>query len=64
EALKDDPLTLAEIMDIIGIVRDLERIVGRLNIGSANARDLLALANSLEAVQKSAVYSLILTFRS
>lgn len=50
EALKDDPLTLAEIMDIIGIVRDLERIVGRLNIGSANARDLLALANSLEAV--------------
>jgi DNA mismatch repair protein MutS len=50
EALKDDPLTLAETLEVIGTVRDLERIIGRLNIGSANARDLVALANSLAIV--------------
>ena len=47
EALHDDPMTLAEIRELIGSVRDLERIVARLNLGSANARDLLALANGL-----------------
>ena len=50
EALKEAPLSLAEIMEITAAIRDLERIVGRINIGSANARDLLALANSLEAI--------------
>ena len=38
EQLKLDPLTLAELRETIGVVRDLERIVGRLNIGSANPR--------------------------
>ncbi len=47
DAFKDDPLTLAELRESIGMVRDLERIIARLNIGSANARDMLALSRSL-----------------
>jgi len=50
EALVDDPLTLAELREVIGGVRDLERITGRLNIGSATPRDFQALAVSLEAL--------------
>ncbi len=45
--LKDDPLTLTELRETIGAIRDLERIIARLNIGSANARDLQALAAGL-----------------
>ena len=44
---KDDPLTLTELRETIGVVRDVERISGRLNVGNANARDLAALAISL-----------------
>src|ERR1043166_4260487 len=33
-------------------VRDLERTIGRLSLGSGNARDLLALRNGLEQVPK------------
>jgi DNA mismatch repair protein MutS len=47
---KDDPLTSAEIREMTAAVRDLERIVARLNMGSANARDMLALANSLSVI--------------
>jgi DNA mismatch repair protein MutS len=47
---KDDPMTLAEIRELIAPVRDMERITARLNIGSANARDMLALAGSLSIV--------------
>jgi len=47
EVLRDDPLTLAELRETIGAIRDLERIIARLNIGTANARDMLALANGL-----------------
>lgn len=50
EVLKNDPLTLAELRETISCVRDIERIIARLNIGNANARDLLALANSLEII--------------
>ena len=50
EALRDDPLTLAELRETIGSIRDLERIIARLNIGSANARDTLALANGLSMI--------------
>ncbi|MEI6422373.1 MAG: DNA mismatch repair protein MutS, partial [Lentisphaerota bacterium] len=49
-ALKDDPVTLAELREIINSVRDLERIISRLNIGSANARDMAALSKSLESM--------------
>lgn len=47
ESFKDDPLTMAETRELIGSVRDLERIIARLNIGNANARDMIALANGL-----------------
>jgi DNA mismatch repair protein MutS len=47
---KDDPMTLAEIRELIAPVRDIERITARLNIGSANARDMMALADSLSIV--------------
>ena len=50
EQFKDDPLTLTELRELIGVVRDLERIIGRLNLGSANPRDLLALAAGLEVL--------------
>ena len=50
ECFKDDPLTAAEIREMTAAVRDLERIVARLNMGSANARDMLALANSLSVI--------------
>ncbi len=46
-ALKDEHLTLAELRETIGEIRDLERIVARLSVGSGNARDLLALGRSL-----------------
>ncbi len=49
-AFKDEPVTLAELMEVINSVRDLERIIARLNIGSANARDMSALAKSLESI--------------
>ena len=47
EVLRDDPLALSEIVETLGVVRDLERITGRLNLGNANARDLAALGSSL-----------------
>ncbi len=47
---KEDPMTLAEIRELIAPVRDMERITARLNIGSANARDMIALAESLSIV--------------
>ena len=47
---KEDPMTLAEVRELIAPVRDIERITARLNIGSANARDMLALADSLAIV--------------
>jgi len=46
--LRGDPFALSEIVETLGVVRDLERITGRLNLGTANARDLAALAVSLE----------------
>lgn len=46
--LKDDPLTLTELRETVGAIRDLERITGRLNIGSATPRDFQTLAASLE----------------
>ncbi len=48
EGFKFEPLTLAELQESLGVVRDLERIIARLNVGSSNARDLVALSTSLE----------------
>ncbi len=45
-----DPLALAEFREALRVVRDLERIVGRLNVGIATPRDLQSLGSSLEAL--------------
>ncbi len=50
EALKDDPLALAELAEMLSIVRDMERITARINVGSANARDMLNLSQSLKII--------------
>lgn len=50
ESMMGDPILLAEVREIICVVRDMERIIARLNIGSANARDLRALSSSLDAI--------------
>ena len=43
-----DPLALAEFREALRVVKDLERIVGRLNVGIATPRDLQNLGSSLE----------------
>lgn len=48
ESFKDEPLILAELQEILCAIKDLERIIARINIGSSNARDLTALSSSLE----------------
>lgn len=50
QALVADPLLLSELREALSAVRDLERIIVRVNLGSANARDMLALKNGLRAV--------------
>ena len=41
---------LDQFRALLGEVRDLERTIGRLSVGSGNARDLLALRSALEQV--------------
>ncbi|MBN1583812.1 MAG: DNA mismatch repair protein MutS [Anaerolineae bacterium] len=41
-----------ELRDVLDGVYDLERLVGRIGFGSANARDLVALRNVLERVPR------------
>ena len=50
ESFLYDQLSLAELRETIGVIRDIERITGKLNIGSAGPRDLLALAYSLDCL--------------
>ncbi|MFA6930369.1 MAG: DNA mismatch repair protein MutS [Lentisphaeria bacterium] len=51
ENLLTNPMLLAELREILTAVRDLERTVTRLSVGSnANARDLLVLQRGLEEV--------------
>ena len=50
DQLVNDPLTLAELRETLSGVRDLERIVARLNLGTANARDLQTLGTGLETL--------------
>jgi DNA mismatch repair protein MutS len=46
----DNPATLADFREQLAIVRDLERTLGRLSVGTGNARDLVALKDSLAAL--------------
>ena len=45
-----DPMALAEFRESLRVVKDLERIVGRLNVGIATPRDLQNLGSSLESL--------------
>jgi DNA mismatch repair protein MutS len=45
-----DPMLLSEFREALAAVRDLERTIVRLNVGSASARDLLVLRLGLEKV--------------
>ncbi|MGM0577462.1 MAG: DNA mismatch repair protein MutS [Myxococcota bacterium] len=50
QAFFDDPITRATTRDDLAGVYDLERLVTRTVAGTANPRDLIALASSLERV--------------
>jgi DNA mismatch repair protein MutS len=50
EALTDDVLARNHIKECLKAVYDIERLVGRISYGSANARDLAALKRSIEAI--------------
>ena len=45
-----DVMGLTELRECFRVVRDLERIVGRLNVGIATPRDLQNLGSSLESI--------------
>ncbi len=47
QAFVNDPLLISELGEALGAVRDLERTIVRLNVGSANARDLQVLERGL-----------------
>jgi DNA mismatch repair protein MutS len=46
----EDRMLLSEMREIFAMVKDLERTLTRLSVGSANGRDLLALRRGLEAL--------------
>jgi len=58
-SLKDDPILRGEVKEELKEIYDLERLNGRISLGRANARDLLALRNSILRLPaiKSALYS-------
>ncbi len=51
-AFCDEPHTLADFREQLRAVRDVERLLSRLCTGSGNARDLVALKDSLAALPK------------
>lgn len=50
QALLDNYFTRENVIDALKGVYDLERLTGRIAFGNVNARELLQLANSLQAV--------------
>ena len=50
ECFVNDPMLSAEMKESLGGIYDMERLMGRISYGSANARDLLALKTSLQAL--------------
>jgi DNA mismatch repair protein MutS len=48
----ENPHTLAEFRELLKEIRDIERGLARLSAGGGNARDLVALKNSLETLPK------------
>ncbi len=57
EELFKDNMKLSKIQEKLGQISDIERILGRIGTGSANARDLLALKSSL--VDTEEIFKLI-----
>ena len=47
ECFVDDPMLAAEMKETLAGIYDMERLMGRISYGSANARDMLALRTSL-----------------
>lgn len=47
--LVNDTRSNSKLRDLLAMVADIERIVGRVGVGSANARDLLAIMLTLQA---------------
>lgn len=45
-----DQLLLVELRELLASIRDLERTITRINVGSANARDMLILQRGLVAI--------------
>lgn len=52
EELYRDALLRGELRDVLNDVQDMERLMSRIVIGNANARDLVGLAISLEALPR------------
>jgi len=52
EALSCDPVMRGELRECLRQTYDIERIVGKLSYGTANARDLLCLATSLSLLPR------------
>lgn len=52
EAFTSDRTLLADVRDVLGNLRDLERIMSRLGSGGGNARDLRAVGESLDQLPK------------
>lgn len=50
EWLLAEQLLLLELREVLAAIRDLERTITRINVGSANARDLLILQRGLRAI--------------
>ena len=50
ENLVNDPMLSTELKEMLSGIYDMERLMGRISYGSANARDLIALKTSLKAL--------------
>ena len=46
--LKNNPILRGDIADLLKKVYDIERLVGKISYGNANARDLISLKNSVK----------------
>ncbi len=62
EELYDNLTMRADIMECLKGVNDIERILGKIVYGSANARDLVSLGQSLAALPK--LYDILAGFKS
>lgn len=48
EELKNDPLLRADLMDALSDIYDIERLMSKVSYGTCNAKDLIALKQSLK----------------